>query len=424
MKIGIDASRANRLRKTGTEWYSYYLIKNLAQLDSKNEYILYVDKPVTDGLLDLCSKKNNKNNKIEFDKKGYQKIKSPYNNFKVKILKWPFNNFWTLGRLTLEMIFKAPDILFVPSHTLPLVSPKKTINTIHDVAFAREKNIYWYSTLGPESRLYKKIVNNFIRIITFNKYSADSYDYLDWSTRFALKRAKEIIAVSDFTKKEILDIYGDYEKKIKVVYNGYNSSLYGKIDNKEKIKEVLNKYGIEEPYLFYVGRLEKKKNTPFLIDAYALLKEYNKEIKEKLVLAGNASFGYDEVEYTIREYGLEDDVVVTGWVDEEDMPYLYNGASAFVFPSKHEGFGIPLLQAMACEAPIVCSDIPVLKEIAEDSAFYFNPNKREDLADKIKIILKDDKKRREYIEKGKKRVRNFSWEKCAKDTLDVLNEIK
>jgi glycosyltransferase involved in cell wall biosynthesis len=292
------------------------------------------------------------------------------------------------------------------------------------VAFAREKNIYWYSTLGPESRLYKKIVNNFIRIITFNKYSADSYDYLDWSTRFALKRAKEIIAVSDFTKKEILDIYGDYEKKIKVVYNGYNSSLYGKIDNKEKIKEVLNKYGIEEPYLFYVGRLEKKKNTPFLIDAYALLKEYNKEIKEKLVLAGNASFGYDEVEYTIREYGLEDDVIVTGWVDEEDMPYLYNGASAFVFPSKHEGFGIPLLQAMACEAPIVCSDIPVLKEIAEDSAFYFNPNKREDLADKIKIILKDDKKRREYIEKGKKRVRNFSWEKCAKDTLDVLNEIK
>jgi glycosyltransferase involved in cell wall biosynthesis len=170
--------------------------------------------------------------------------------------------------------------------------------------------------------------------------------------------------------------------------------------------------------------LEKKKNTPFLIDAYALLKEYNKEIKEKLVLAGNASFGYDEVEYTIREYGLEDDVIVTGWVDEADMPYLYNGASAFVFPSKHEGFGIPLLQAMACEAPIVCSNIPVLREIAKDSALYFDPNKRDDLVDKIKIMLKDEKKRKEYIEKGKKRVKNFSWEKCAKDTLHVLNKMK
>jgi glycosyltransferase involved in cell wall biosynthesis len=423
MKIGIDASRANRLRKTGTEWYSYYLIKNLARLDSKNEYILYVDKPVVGGLLDLCSKKDDINNKIEFDKKGYQKIKSPYNNFKVKILKWPFNNFWTLGRLTLEMIFNAPDILFVPSHTLPLVSPKKTVNTIHDVAFAREKNIYWHSTLGSDCKLYKKIINGLIRIITLNRYSADSYDYLDWSTRFALNKAKKIISVSAFTKKEILDIYGDYEKKIKVVHNGYNNDLYVKSNNKEKIKKIMRKYGIEGPYLFYVGRLEKKKNTPLLIDAYAVLKEYNKDIKEKLVLAGNASFGYDEVEYTIREYGLEEDVIVTGWAEEEDMPYLYSGASAFIFPSKHEGFGIPLLQAMACEAPIVCSDIPVLKEVAGDSALYFNPDKTEDLAEKIKIILKDEEKRKKYINNGKNRVKKFSWEKCAKDTLDVLNDV-
>ncbi len=429
MIIGIDASRANIKYKTGTEWYSYYLIKHFANLDSKNQYILYTNKPISGGLLDLtnfdvCDLDYDNENDVKFDKDGYQIIKSPHNNFKAKILNWPFSFFWTLGRLTIEMILNKPDVLFIPAHTMPLIFPKNTINTIHDIAFKKEKEIYRNKELSPIKKIF---IDLFIKIGTFNKYSGASTDYLDWSTKFALKHAKKIITVSNATKQDIIKTYGDlidpnYDK-IYAIHNGFNKNLYTKITDQNKIDTVLNRYGIKKPYLLYVGRLEKKKNTPALIEAFAKVKYDFPEIKENLVLIGNAGFGYDEVKYNIAEFDMHSFIEIPGWVDECDMPYLYNGATAFIFPSKYEGFGIPILQAFGCEVPIISSSISAIKEVAGNASYYFNPYSINDMAKAIQKILSIKSLRRDLSQKGNILVEKYDWSICAKNTLEVINSL-
>ncbi len=425
MIIGIDASRANREHKTGTEWYSYYLIKQLAQIDSKNQYILYSDKPLNKGLSDLLSTFAD-DNLVEpkFDKYGYQIIKSPHNNFKAKILRWPFSYLWTLGRFSLEMMFRRPDVLFVPAHTIPLIHPKRTITTIHDIAFMRTDNIYQSEvSLVQNSAIFKKISGFLVKIITLGRYSLSNLDYLKWSTIFALQAAKKIITVSNFTKSEIIDVYGTKDKKLKVIYNGYNNDAYKLINDKEKINEILKKYGIKGKYFLYVGRLEKKKNTARLVEAFAILKETYPEIDYKLILIGDASYGYDEIKYLIDEYGLEDKVIMLGWVKEADLPYIHNGASAFIFPTLYEGFGIPVIQALACGLPTAVSDIKVMKEICHDSVVYFNPYSKDDIACAMYNIAVNNESRHDLLEKGFKRAKDFSWRKCAEETLREIEKL-
>ena len=424
MIIGIDASRANRRHKTGTEWYSYYLIKALAEIDSKNQYILYTDKPLIGGLLDFTQTSEDSeliDDQPKFDKYGYQIIKSPHNNFKGKVLRWPFSYLWTLGRFSLQMLFKAPDVLFVPAHTIPLIHPKHTITTIHDIAFKREESIYSKKMAWEEAGFFRRIANLLVRIFSFNRYSLNNLDYLDWSTKFALQTAKKIITVSHFTKKEIIDVYETKSEKLKVIHNGYNDNLYKEINNTEEINKVCKKYGLPEKYFLYVGRLEKKKNTPALIEALAILKENNPDINHKLVLIGDASDGYDEVKYYIEEFDLNLDVIMLGWVAEKDMPYIYNAASAFIFPTKHEGFGIPVIQALACGVPTAVSNIEVMQEVAGDSALFFNPYDKYAISHAMETLARDGDLRKELKYKGLKRAELFSWKKTAQE---VLKEIK
>ncbi len=427
MLIGIDASRANRDHKSGTEWYSYYAIRWLAKLDSKNQYILYTDKPLKGGLLDLTTKQyvdehdfRQKDEEVKFDKDGCQIIKSPHNNFRAKVLNWHFPFFWTQLRMSWEMLIHRPKILFIPSHTLPIIHPKKSIITIHDIGFERERRLYGQDRMGPDSAIGCKILNFLVKLFTCGKYGANTLDYHSWSTQFALKHAKKIITVSNFSKKEITEIYNAEEAKVKVIYNGYNKYLYKKINNQEQIKRVLDKYDIEGPFIFYVGRLEKKKNTPALIEAYAIMREEHKEINYKLVLVGDASYGYDEVKYAIHEFHLIDDVIMTGWIPEIDMPYIYSGATAFIFPSRYEGFGIPLLQAMACGTPIAASCCASIPEIAQGAAMFFSPNDVKSMAEVVAKVILDNKLRQELVKKGYERVKNFSWEKCARETLEEI----
>lgn len=422
MVIGIDASRANRKHKSGTEWYSYHLIRALAKIDGKNRYVLYTDKPLIGGLLDLGSDAM-ENDKVILDKHGYQSIKSPHGNFKAKVLKWPYDFFWTQGRLSLEMIFNAPDMLFVPAHTLPFFHPKKSIVTIHDIGFEREENLYGKEQMGPHRAFTRKLTDLFVKLFSAGKYGANTKDYLRWSTRFALNYAANIITISDFSKKEIESVYRTPSEKLKVVLNGFNNHLYRKISDQEQISRVLSRYGIEWPFIFYVGRLEKKKNTLALVEAFALMREKNKDIKHKLLLVGDASYGYDEIKYAIKEREMDDEILMTGWVDEEDMPYIYNGAAAFVFPSLYEGFGIPLVQAMASGVPIAASRAASIPQVVGDAALLFDPCDKASMADSLKKIITDGKLRKDLEAKGLKRAEDFSWEKCAKETLEVFENV-
>jgi len=404
MVIGIDASRANRKHKTGTEWYSFYLIKNLAEIDKTNKYRLYLNSLPAPEL---------------------QEVIKDNPNFSVKVLHWPLYSFWTLGRLSLEMLIARPEVLFVPAHTIPLIHPRKTINTVHDLAFVREQNLYRSERVKTKLFGSRPLINFLVKIFTLGKYRADSLDYLYWSTNFTLKHARKIITVSDFTKQEILSLYPKTKTdKIKVIHNGYNQELYHPLVNEEeKTEAILDKYGLSAPYFLYVGRLEKKKNTPALIEALALLRENNPEVKEKLVLIGDASFGYDEVKYIIEEFNLNNEVYMPGWVAENDLPYIFNGASAFIFPTKHEGFGIPVIQSLACGLPTTVSDIPVLREVAGDSVLYFDQNNKQAIADAMLRIIQDQALRQTLKAKGLEQVAKFSWQKCAQETLQEIENL-
>ncbi len=397
MKIGIDASRANRVLRTGTEWYSFHLIKELAKIDKKNKYILYLDKEPAEDLKEVV--KHNK-------------------NFKFKLLKWPWSNFWTLGRLSLEMFFNSPNVLFVPAHGLPFFCPKKTITTVHDIAFVHESRLY------RRKKISSKIINFLVKVFTIGRYGADSLDHLNWSTKRSLKVAKKLIAVSNFTKSEILNHYKKTnEDKIVVVSNGYDNSNYREINNEKKIKQVLSKYGIQQPYFLYVGRLEKKKNTPNLLEAFSILKEDYPGLSIYLSLVGSASYGYDEVKYVIEDFNLSSYINIPGWILDEDMPYVYAGALAFIFPTKHEGFGIPVLEAMASGVPTAVSDLKVLREVAGDASLYFNYKNSQEIADVMIRLYNDKDLREEYIEKGLKQVTNFNWQKSAKETLSLIESL-
>lgn len=428
MLIGIDASRANKSHKTGTEWYSYYLIRWLAKLDNKNQYILYTDTPLTGGLLDLTTEQyipqSGAYEKVEFDNNDFQIIHSPYNNFKAKILNWPFNFFWTQGRLSLEMLAHRPDLLFVPAHTLPIIHPRRSLVTIHDIAFEREAGLYQEEAIKSDSRPINFLINALTLIFTLGKYRANNLDYLRWSTQYGLKHARKVITVSNYSKHDLINYYKVDSNKISVIYNGYNSSLFRKIDDRKKIDEVLAKYGIDQPFIFYVGRIEIKKNMAKLIEAFYLMKQENKNINHKLVLTGKASYGYDEINYTIQEFGLANDVILTGWVDEQDLPYLFNAATAFVFPSNYEGFGIPLLQAMACGTAIIASCNTSIPEVVGEAALLFNPLSAKSIAEAIERVIVDIDLRNRLIATGEIRVKRFNWAKCAEETLGLINSIK
>lgn len=420
MIIGIDASRGNRKHKSGTEWYSYHLIRALAAADADNSYILYSDSPLTGGLYDLTANEGRGEAIAPPDADGWQTLKSPHGNFRAKILGWPWRFFWSQGRLSLEMLLHRPDALFVPSHALPVIHPRRSIVTIHDIGFHRDRNLYERKRIGSAS-LSQRLIELAVRCLTLGRYGANSYDYLDWSTRYALKRSAAVIAVSDFTRRELVDAYGSKTAPLHVVLHSYDERLYRPLPDDAASRAVLARYGIVSPYIFYVGRLEKKKNTAALIEAFAMAKaEAGAAFRQRLYLIGDASYGYDEIKYTIHEFGVDNDVFTTGWIAEEDLPYIFARADAFVFPSNYEGFGIPLLQAMATGTPIASSDAASLPEVAGEAALLFDAKDIASMSRAIQQILTDQPLRQRLIAAGLERAKRFSWRTAAEQTRKII----
>lgn len=385
MIIGIDASRANRQIKTGVEWYSYYLIEELKKITTgdKNQFFLYTDQPL----------------------KG--ELKKMPNNWQEKVLSWPLKYLWTKIRLSWEMIKDKPDILFIPSHVLPIFFPKKTIITIHDLAYER----------------YPKAYSKFSRY------------YLRKNYKLAVRYAFKIIVPTEFTKKELINLYQADPEKIEVIHLGYNDKIFRVIQNQEEIDRVLKKYKIRKPYLLFVGRVETKKGVKYLFEAYLKLNKSN-DLKLNLVLVGKPGYGYKE----IKDLKLKiKNLIEIGYIDQKDLVYLYNGAEIFIFPSLYEGFGLPILEAMACGIPVIASDLEPIREIlvgkyhdreklgtenfAQMSAVLVPPENPEILAEKIKEVLENQELRQKMISKGLERVKNFSWQKCARETLKVLENM-
>lgn len=375
MLIGIDASRANKPRKTGVEWYSYHLIEELKKIDSSNRYFLYTNEPLR-GELAKCPP-----------------------NFEERLLKWPLPRLWTLGRLSLEMKFgrPAPDVLFVPAHTIPFLTPKRVVVTVHDIGFEHFPGLY-----SLPDKLYHRFSIQLIK-------------------RFASK----IITVSNFSKRDLIDIYKINPEKIKVIYNGYDDTRY-KIENQIPPNSQFDRVGKTErsgelnSYILFIGRLEEKKNVARLVETFGMFKQRHPADRHKLILIGKPGFGFERVQKVIAQSGLQREIEMPGWVDEEELPDYLRQAALFVFPSLFEGFGIPVLQAMACGCPVICSNTTSLPEIAGDAALTFNPEKPEEICARMEQVLLNPEVSESLREKGLRQVKNFSWRKCAEETLAVL----
>lgn len=374
MTIGIDASRANRPIKTGVEWYSYHLIQELKKIIPENVgVVLYSDEPLAGGLENLP---NNWKSKI---------IKSPVKNPKTK-KAW----LWTQLRLSWEMFKDKPDILFVPSHAMPIVHPKKTVITIHDIGFLRYPECY-------------------------NKYARSYHKFSTW---FAARFASKIITPSEFTKRELIEVYKIPHWKITVTHLSFNKNAYG-TEKTEDASGVLFKYKVKKPYFIFVGRLEEKKNIIGLIRAFYLFLEET-GLPHNLVLVGVPGFGFEKIKEEILDLGLYEQVRVLGYLRSEDVPVLYREADAFVLPSFYEGFGIPILEAMASGIPVIAAKAGSLSEVVGNAAILVEPKNPKDLAFAMKVVL-NNLTRRILIEKGLERVKNFSWEKTARETWEVLS---
>ena len=362
MLIAIDAITLNLSQKTGVEWYAYYLIKQLIKIPSKNKFILYSSSKLN---LDLPA------------------------NWENKVLSWPCQYFWSQLRLSLEMIREKPDVLFVPVRALPFFcTPKKSVFTIHDLGYE----------VFPEA------------------YSFWQRNYTRFVYQFAAKKACKIFVPSEFTKRELVRLCQTDSQKIIVTPLGYNKEIFNTNKDKEKNEEVLKKYGIKKPYLFYLGRKEKKKNILGLIKAFKILQnKLDKTIY--LVLAGRAGTGYEEIKKEILQ---TKNIKEISYIETKDLPSLYQEAEIFVFPSFYEGFGLPLLEAMACGCPVVAARAGSLPEIGEEAVIYFNPDDINDIAEKIEMVLTSQNLKDDLKRKGMEKVKDFSWEKCARETMKAL----
>lgn len=229
-----------------------------------------------------------------------------------------------------------------------------------------------------------------------------------------------IIAVSKSEKRNISGKLSIPMEKIKVIYHGVSSN-FKPLDNKEEIKRRLNRnYGIDFPFVLHLSSNQlKKKNIENILKAFAVCKRKYK-IKEKLVIGGKHS---KSLKILIRNLELENDVILTGYIDEQDLPLFYNAAKAFIFPSLHEGFGMPILEAMACGCPVITSNIYSMPEVAGKAALLVNPYDVEEIAKAICEVVSNKKLQRKLAKQGMKRVKKFTWEKSAKEHLEAYKEV-
>jgi len=379
MLIGFDGSRIAKEFHTGTEHYSAEILKAIAKIDCENHYIIYSPKEL------------------------FQKIGKLPENFRYRII--PFPKLWTQIRLSWEMAFgKKPDILFIPSHTIPLVHPEKTIVTVHDLAFKHFPELFGKMELA----------------------------YQNFGLQMAVKNASHIITVSENSKKDIVKLCKVPSEKITVIYHGYDQNLYHPLTTEEEHKENILKsksvYTSEilknKPYIFYVGRLEEKKNVLRMIKTYEFLRKEPK-IKHKLILAGKPGYGYDKIKECIESLpeNIKKDIIELGYVENQQLASWMRNASVFYFPTLFEGFGLPVVEAMASGVPVVASNTTSIPEITGSAALLVNPHNIYEMAIALSKVINDSKLRLALVSKGKVRASMFSWSKSAEKTLKVFTNV-
>ncbi|MEN8154714.1 MAG: glycosyltransferase family 1 protein [Acidobacteriota bacterium] len=367
MKIGLDI-RSFLSRETGVGVYFKNLLNGIAKIDKFNEYFLF-----SSSLKERFPEEN----------------LPPFQNYKLKDLKIPvslLNSLWFRFKFPpLGMFFgNRLDLVHSPN---PILIPggKKKIITVHDLSF-----IDLPDYVMPEA-----------------------VKYFSGTLKSSLEKADKIITVSEFTKERILEHFGsDFENKISYIYHGCDL---------DEITEKPVEFELPRDFLLFTGTLEPRKNLTTLIKAFSLVRQ--KQNGVKLILAGKKGWMFNEIRRMISILKLEDEILISEYLNREQLKFLYKKAKLLVFPSHYEGFGLPLLEAANSGLPVIASDLKVFKEIFSDFPVYFNKDDPEDLGEKILSLYDDStlykRKKTEALSISKK----FSWEKAAEKTLEIYNEL-
>ena len=234
-----------------------------------------------------------------------------------------------------------------------------------------------------------------------------------------IKNSDKIITDSYHSKSDLVNHFNVPDEKIEVIYLGVEDRF--RILPPDKVCKVKDKYGLSFPFILYVGVLAKHKNIPVLLEAFNIT--LKKGLNYKLVIAGEKAWKFQHIFETLHKLGLQEEVIFTGHVPDEDLPALYNAADLFVYPSLYEGFGLPPLEAMACGIPVIVSNTSSLPEVVSDAGFLFDPLNSVELADAIYKVLTDENLKNNMVTKGLKRAKFFSWEKCAMETLNIYRRL-
>lgn len=361
--IGIDASRAAKHQKTGTEWYAFHVIQELKKIvPAEYEVRLYSQTALKGELAELPE------------------------NWKNVVLSWR-GYLWTTIRLAFEMLINPPDVLWMPCSGLPLWVPKKTVNTIHDVGFDR----------FPEA--YSK------RVIWFHRFYV----------REALHRCSALLTVSRFTKGELMALYKAKAQKITTTHLAADENF--KLLTVSDYAPILKKYGITQPYILFVGRIEHKKNIPRLLSAFEMVQKNNAYLQ--LVLVGPVG----DVEHLVKRSAeqLPQNIKRLNWVDTDDLPKLFAGAEVFAFPTLYEGFGIPILEAFGTGTPVLTSKGGAHEEVAGQSALLVDARSTESIEKGLRKLVSDKELRVKLRQAGLARKDDFSWRETARITWEVIN---
>ncbi len=364
--IAIDANEANVERRVGISEYAYQVISELYKMREEGKishnFIIYL-----------------KSTPLTF-------LPEETSWWKYKVVKPA--RLWTQIGLPLNLFLspKKPDVFYTTSHYAPRFSPVPTVVSVMDVSYLR----------FPE---------------TFKKN--DLYQLTEW-TKYSVNKAKAIITISESSKSDIIKFYKTPKDKIKVVHLGLKD-----LPNSMASSKSPQEYGVEKNFVLFVGTLQPRKNISRLIEAFSLLP---KELQDKndLVIIGKKGWLYEEILTAPKKYGIEDRVRFLDFVTDEDLPGFYKKAEVYVLPSLYEGFGLPVLEAMRYGCPVITSDVSSLPEAGGDAALYFNPESANDIKDKIEKVLTDRELREKMIEKGRVHYKKFTWEKAAKEVLEVI----
>lgn len=372
MQIGIDYSSASRQR-AGIGRYTRSLINALARLDKTNQYALFV--PGDAKYLDDA----------RAFPKNFRLTRAPLNE-RYMVALWQRVRF----PLPIEVFTGTSDVFYSPDFVLPPTRARKEVLTVHDLSFKRM----------PETTI------------------PNLKWYLEGAVPRSVARADLILADSDATRRDLIELFHTPPDRIQTLYSGYDT-MFRPVTDESELDRVRAAYKFAKPFILFVGSIEPRKNLARLIEAYARLPQHG---ELDLVIAGGRGWMYDEIYAAPQKFGVSDSVRFLGYTPDTDLPALYSLAELVAYPSLYEGFGLPVLEAMACGAAVVTSNNSSIPEVAGDAALMIDAHDTEAITWAMQRVLDDPLWRAALRQKGLRQAKKFSWDKSAQELRDAFTK--